>query len=189
MTIQQDRPATRTTAPMTGDEYIESLRDGREIWLYGERVKDVTDASRPSATRSRMTARLYDALHDPASTRRPDRADRHRQRRRHPPLLPHPALADDLVADRDAIATWARMTYGWMGRSPDYKASLPRHARRQHATSTRRSRTTRGAGTASRRRRSCTGTTRSSIRRSTATVRRTRSATCSCRWRRRPTPA
>jgi hypothetical protein len=26
---------------MTGEEYIESLRDGREIYLYGERVKDV----------------------------------------------------------------------------------------------------------------------------------------------------
>ena len=33
------RPATR---PFTGAEYLESLRDGREIWIYGERVKDVT---------------------------------------------------------------------------------------------------------------------------------------------------
>jgi 4-hydroxyphenylacetate 3-monooxygenase len=32
--------------------------------------------------------------------------------------------AKDLVADRDAIAAWARLTYGWMGRSPDYKASF-----------------------------------------------------------------
>ena len=28
------------------------------------------------------------------------------------------------MAQRDAIAQWARMSYGWMGRSPDYKASL-----------------------------------------------------------------
>lgn len=27
---------------MTSEEYIESLRDDREIYLYGERVKDVT---------------------------------------------------------------------------------------------------------------------------------------------------
>jgi len=27
---------------MTGAEYLESLRDGREIWIYEERVKDVT---------------------------------------------------------------------------------------------------------------------------------------------------
>ena len=31
---------------------------------------------------------------------------------------------EDLVGQRDAIAAWARMTYGWMGRTPDYKASL-----------------------------------------------------------------
>ena len=28
--------------PLTGAEYLESIRDGREIWIYGERVKDVT---------------------------------------------------------------------------------------------------------------------------------------------------
>src|SRR5436853_992941 len=52
------------TRPMNGAEYLESLRDGREIWLYGERVKDVTThpAFRNTA---RMVARLYDALHDP----------------------------------------------------------------------------------------------------------------------------
>ena len=31
---------------------------------------------------------------------------------------------EELLAQRDAIAHWARMSYGWMGRSPDYKASL-----------------------------------------------------------------
>ena len=31
-----------SSRPMTGDEYIESIRDGREIRLYGDRVKDVT---------------------------------------------------------------------------------------------------------------------------------------------------
>src|SRR6202012_6193632 len=36
-----------------------------------------------------------------------------------------PARAGDgLIGKREAIATWARMTDGWMGRSPDYKASL-----------------------------------------------------------------
>jgi hypothetical protein len=29
------------TRPFTGDEYLESLRVDREIWIYGERVKDV----------------------------------------------------------------------------------------------------------------------------------------------------
>src|SRR4051794_41894539 len=48
----------------TGAEYLESLRDQREVWIYGERVKDVT---RHPAFRNqaRMVARMYDALHDP----------------------------------------------------------------------------------------------------------------------------
>ena len=52
------------TRPMTGEEYLESLRDGREIWLYGERVPDVT-AHPAFRNTARMVARLYDAPHDP----------------------------------------------------------------------------------------------------------------------------
>src|SRR5262249_60286499 len=33
---------TATDRPFTGKEYLESLRDGREIYIYGERVADVT---------------------------------------------------------------------------------------------------------------------------------------------------
>ena len=32
--------------------------------------------------------------------------------------------AEELVGARDAIAEWARITYGWIGRSPDYKAAF-----------------------------------------------------------------
>src|SRR2546423_9339406 len=55
---------TTQTRPMTGEEYLESLRDGREIWLNGERVQDVT--THPAFRNgTRSVARLYDALHDP----------------------------------------------------------------------------------------------------------------------------
>ena len=49
--------------PFTGAEYLASLRDGREVYIYGERVDDVTThpAFRNAA---RSIARLYDALHD-----------------------------------------------------------------------------------------------------------------------------
>src|SRR6266550_3151979 len=44
--------------PFTGAEYLESLRDGREVYVYGERVQDVTThpAFRNAA---RSIARLY----------------------------------------------------------------------------------------------------------------------------------
>src|SRR5262249_35162187 len=49
--------------PFTGAEYLESLRDGREVYVYGERVKDVT-AHPAFRNTARSIARLYDALHD-----------------------------------------------------------------------------------------------------------------------------
>jgi 4-hydroxyphenylacetate 3-monooxygenase len=78
--------ASSRTRPYTGAEYLESLRDGREIWIYGEKVKDVTThpAFRNTA---RMLARLYDALHDPAKKDVLTIADRYRHRRLHAPLL------------------------------------------------------------------------------------------------------
>ena len=101
--------------PFTGAEYLESLRDGREVYVYGGRVKDVTThpAFRNAA---RSIARLYDALHaektkgiltsptDTGSggfTHKFFRAARTRE---------------ELLSQRDAIAHWARMSYGWMGR-------------------------------------------------------------------------
>ena len=35
-----------------------------------------------------------------------------------------PKSVEDMVGARDAIAEWQRITYGWMGRSPDYKAAF-----------------------------------------------------------------
>lgn len=116
--------STQTRArPLTGDEYLESLRDEREVWIYGERVKDVT--SHPAfRNTARMIARLYDALHDPAKhdvlTTQTDTGNggyTHKYFR-------SPRSAEDLVGDRDAIAEWSRLTYGWLARSPDYKASF-----------------------------------------------------------------
>src|SRR6476660_5010454 len=52
--------------PFTGAEYLESLRDGREVYIYGEKVRDVTrhPAFRNAA---QSVAKLYDALHDAKS--------------------------------------------------------------------------------------------------------------------------
>jgi aromatic ring hydroxylase len=109
--------------PMTGDEYVESLRDDREVYIYGDRVKNVVD--HPAFRNPvRMTARLYDALHEPknrgvltAPTDTGSGGYTHK-------FFVASHSIDDLVADQRAIAAWARLSYGWMGRSPDYKASF-----------------------------------------------------------------
>lgn len=101
--------------PYTAAEYPDSLRDGREVWIYGERVKDVT--THPAFRNpARMLARLYDALHDPAQniavpTDTGNGGITH-------PFFKVSRTREELIAARDAIAAWARLTYGWMGRSP-----------------------------------------------------------------------
>ena len=113
--------------PMTGAEYLEGLRDGREIWLYGERVKDVTihPAFRNAA---RMVARLYDALHDPAQqavlTTETDTGSGGRTHK----FFRASRSAQELLEARDAIATWARIGYGWMGPQPGLQGRIPRHS-------------------------------------------------------------
>ena len=124
MTTQQHPGSAISAArPLTGAEYIESLRDGREVFIHGEKVADVT--THPAFRNSvRVTARLYDSLHDPATrdlvTAPTDTGNGGFTH----PFFRTPRSSADLYKDRDAIAEWARMTYGWMGRSPDYKAAF-----------------------------------------------------------------
>ncbi|RVC14467.1 Pyoverdin chromophore biosynthetic protein pvcC, partial [Mesorhizobium sp. M7A.F.Ca.AU.002.02.1.1] len=114
---------TDKARPFTGAEYLESLRDRREVYINGERIADVTThpAMRNSA---RSLARLYDALHDPkrrdALTSPTDTGSggyTHKYFR-------VAKSSAELVAQQTAIAEWSRMSYGWMGRTPDYKAAL-----------------------------------------------------------------
>src|SRR5207248_9463215 len=111
-----DAPALNASTPSqarpyTGEEYLESLRDGREIWIYGERVSDVTThpAFRNTA---RMVAPLYDALHDPKTkdvlTTATDTGNGGFTHR----FYQAPRSAEDLVPHRDAIAACARISYG-----------------------------------------------------------------------------
>jgi len=113
----------RRVAPQTGAEYVQSLRDGRTVFINGERVNDVT--SHPSFRNSvRSIARLYDSLHDPAKqdvlTTPTDTGSGGRTHK----FFKYARTGEELVGQRDAIAEWSRLTYGWMGRSPDFKAAL-----------------------------------------------------------------
>src|SRR5205823_15057063 len=111
------------TLPYTGKEFLASLDDGREVWIYGERVRNIT-AHPAFQNCARMLARHYDALHQD-----------HEQGQHVLTMSTEwggfthkyfraPTTVEEQVAARDAIAAWARITYGWLGRSPDYKASF-----------------------------------------------------------------
>jgi 4-hydroxyphenylacetate 3-monooxygenase len=109
--------------PFTGAEFLASLRDGREVYIYGERVADVT-AHPAFRNTARSIARLYDALHDPKTgpvlTTVTDTGSGGYTHK----FFRASKSAEELRDARDAIAAWQRMTYGWMGRSPDYKAAF-----------------------------------------------------------------
>ncbi|HQT76727.1 MAG: Pyoverdin chromophore biosynthetic protein pvcC [Rhodospirillales bacterium 20-64-7] len=112
-----------TLLPYTGREYLDSLNDGRDVWIYGQKVGNITEhpAFRNTA---RMIARLYDALHEDHRSGRntltcPTEWGGFTHR-----YFVAPRTAAEQVAARDAIAAWSRITYGWLGRSPDYKAAF-----------------------------------------------------------------
>src|SRR3984957_12120994 len=99
------------------------LDDVREVWIYGERVGKIPDhpAFRNTA---RMIARLYDALHADHDDGKnvlscPTEWGGFTHR-----YFVAPRTVEEQVASRDAIAAWARLSYGWFGRSPDYKAAF-----------------------------------------------------------------
>ena len=70
-----------------------------------------------------MLARLYDALHDERKDIICTPTDTGNGGYTHK-FFKAPKSVEDMVGGRDAIAEWARVTYGWMGRAPDYKAAF-----------------------------------------------------------------
>jgi 4-hydroxyphenylacetate 3-monooxygenase len=103
----------------TGGEYIAALQaQEREIWLRGERVKDVTTHS-GTANGVRAIAQLYDMQHDPALRDEmtyvsPTTGDRVGL------SFVVPRTREDLERRRAMMLHWARSGCGMLGRSPDF---------------------------------------------------------------------
>src|SRR5437867_2033273 len=103
----------------TGEEYIKGLQQQEcEVWLRGERVKDVT--THPGlANGVRAIASLYDMQHDPAlrdemTWLSPTSGERVGL------SFVIPRTREDLERRRAMMLHWARATCGMMGRSPDF---------------------------------------------------------------------
>ena len=105
----------------TGQQYLDSLRDGRQVFLDGELVTDVVD--HPAYRNAiRTTAGLYDFQASPENVEKmtfesPTTGDRVSR------CWQLPESYDELVARRKSMEAWAECTYGYMGRSPDHVAS------------------------------------------------------------------
>lgn len=105
----------------TGEEHIRSLRDGRTVYLDGELVDDVT--THPAFRNAvKSAASFYDFQSRPENvelmTFAPDGGTRRASR-----SWQRPRTCEELVLRRKALQQLARLTYGFMGRSPDHVAS------------------------------------------------------------------
>jgi 4-hydroxyphenylacetate 3-monooxygenase len=110
-------------APLrTGADYLRSLRDGRQVFVEGELVKDVT--THPAFARAAQSlAHLYDIAAAPEMRERMTFTS---PKTGSPVLRAYqiPKSHADLKARRLAAETWAEATFGLMGRTPDHVASF-----------------------------------------------------------------
>lgn len=106
---------------LTGESYLESLRDGRAVYVRGERVDSVPDHPAFSGV-ARFLAGLYDSLHEDEPDKRvvwttergsiSHKSFRMARTRRH------------LEERADSMRAWTERHFGFMGRTPDYKSGL-----------------------------------------------------------------
>jgi 4-hydroxyphenylacetate 3-monooxygenase len=104
-----------------GDQHIESLRDGRQIYIDGELVENHVD--HPAFKKSILSAAaLYDYQAEPENIDRmtfvsPTTGDRVSR------MWQLPGCYGELVERRKALEEWADLSCGFLGRSPDHVAS------------------------------------------------------------------
>ncbi len=104
----------------TGQDHLDSLRDGRSVYLNGQLVGDVVD--HPAYRNAiRSTAGLYDF--QAASENRELMTFESPTGARVNRCWQMPESYDDLVQRRRALEAWAEQTNGFLGRSPDHVAS------------------------------------------------------------------
>src|SRR5262245_9188439 len=105
-----------------GDAYVAALRDGRTVFLDGERVADVT--KHPAFMEPiRRIAEQYDRARDSAALPITETVDPETGERIGSMWL-RPRSAADLGVRRGVHRHWAQASYGLMGRTPDHVASV-----------------------------------------------------------------
>lgn len=102
----------------TGQQFLEAMRDDRQIFMDGERIEDVTTDPR-FAGAARTMAELYDMQHeaeriDAMTFASPSSGERVGL------SFIEPRTVDDLIHRRAMVKTWMDATCGMFGRSPDF---------------------------------------------------------------------
>ena len=104
----------------TGQEHLESLRDGRIVYIAAERIDDVT--SHPAfRNAARTVAALYDMKADPANR---EALTYEEDGGRHSIYFLRARSRDDLQRRMIGHKQIADFTHGMFGRSPDHVASF-----------------------------------------------------------------
>src|SRR5437588_4644181 len=102
----------------TGRELLQSLQDGRQLFIDGERCGDVTTDPRFAAA-AQSLAELYDMQHDPTLSDRMTFVSPTSGKRVGLSFI-EPRSVEDLVRRRDMVKIWMDATCGMFGRSPDF---------------------------------------------------------------------
>jgi len=100
-----------------GKQYLEGLRDDRDVWMHGEKVKDVTShsgLSRGADTLAEFMDKQFDPELQGLITYEEDG-------KRYATSYMTPKSQQDVVKRGDAFYEWATWSNGMFGRTPDYK--------------------------------------------------------------------
>lgn len=114
-------PAALGAGALDGRRYLESLRDGRQIWVNGEKIADVTTHPLFRGLCHEM-ARLYDLQHEAATQDAMTFVNENGVRVSASYLEPRSSA--DLLRRRRNAEIWARESFGMMGRYPDFCAAI-----------------------------------------------------------------
>lgn len=104
----------------SGEEYLEGLRDGRDVWMGGRRVEDVT--SEPGMARGAETlAKFMSRQSQPEFQDTVTYVDEDGDRCAMAFMIPK--SVEDIRRRGRAFYEWAKWSNGMFGRTPDYKNS------------------------------------------------------------------
>ena len=113
--------ASEGKGALDGRRYLESLRDGREVWYRGQRIEDVT--THPVfSTMAKNVARIYDMQHAPETSEIMTYEQKNGRRASYSYYLP--TTPEDLLLRRANTEIWVREVFGMCGRLPDFCASM-----------------------------------------------------------------